>query len=95
MQLTANSKSPKHASKASYITLDGNSAGLNPLVIIPLEPVLQFQMNSISQPKIAIIKDELIDNYLYSGGKNKKVVYNHLKGTDTPSSNGSGINTYS
>lgn len=25
-------------SKASYITIDGSSAGLNPLVVIPLEP---------------------------------------------------------
>ncbi len=25
-------------SKASYITIDGTSAGLSPLVVIPLEP---------------------------------------------------------
>ena len=32
---TTHSASP---SKASYITIDGSSAGLSPLVVIPLEP---------------------------------------------------------
>ena len=94
---TTHSASP---SKTSYITIDGSSAGLSPLVVIPLEPSGQFiGQSTFTNPRIAVIKDDLIDNYLYGGSKGKKAAQSKLPAADAKDadslSNGSGIYTYS